>query len=169
MKKGNKNGQRVAYFWTCMWCVHFLLLDRCNPPPSIPGTASPMSLQQHRMFPPSCHSNVQLQETDMLSQTTVTTHWEWITHNNYNSSAKFAEKKLTSDSAIFFSPEKCVPLLVSVCVCLCEWLTNWFASPLSLAVTQTDTLQHVAICFMGSPPGVTYLIWSPTLMTAVYT
>ena len=48
-----------------------------------------------------------------------------------------------------------------------DWLTDWFAGPLSLAVPQADTLQHVATRFMGSPPGVTYLVWGPTLMAAV--
>lgn len=48
-----------------------------------------------------------------------------------------------------------------------DWLTDWFAGPLALAVPQADTLQHVAARFMGSPPGVTYLVRCPALMTAV--
>lgn len=46
-------------------------------------------------------------------------------------------------------------------------LTHWFAGPLSLAVTQTDALQHVAARLVWSSPGVADLVGGPALVTAV--
>lgn len=50
---------------------------------------------------------------------------------------------------------------------LADRLTDWFAGPLSLAVAQADTLQHVASGFMGSPPGVADLVRGSALVAAV--
>ena len=47
-------------------------------------------------------------------------------------------------------------------------LTNRFTGPLSLAVAQTDTLQHIALSVMRSLPRVPNLIGLTPLMTTVW-
>lgn len=180
-----------------MWCVHFPLPDTCSRASSSLGTVSPRSPQRRMMMQRCCRSIAQLHRRHrmtLLIDLLILHHCEKITPGDKKTNKSESRGCSLSHTYLiclnyqtFTMVSNRATLLRNHPVCMFDqnfrvhiksvdilvWiqevkvLTHRFAGPLSFAISETHTLQHVVSSVMRPLPSVPDFIRPPTFMTTV--